>query len=171
MWIRQLTLLSWEIPSLNPYLVAYVLLDKVINPHSLVPQSGLKAVGPLVAYMSVFFLHSGEIDVPNFWCTQWLQSQSTQEFILEGGGVGGVLVTNAAGGCIFILKFIVSVIWVSKEPSVDVQLEVVPDDFPLLVSHDDFSFLLAVFFCFLSSSARMIFMKIRSSVIHTPDAR
>ena len=135
MWIRQLTLLSWEIPSLNPYLVAYVLLDKVLNPHSLVPQSGLKAVGPLVAYKSVFSLHSGEIDVPNFWCTQWLQpwkSQATQENISKfiWGGCGGVLVTNAAGVFIFIFNFIVGVIWVSRESLRLAVLEVVPDDSP-----------------------------------------
>ena len=45
-WIR---LRTRDVPCSNPLVVAVVPLGKALYPHCLVPRSGLKAVGPLVA--------------------------------------------------------------------------------------------------------------------------
>ena len=46
-WIRPQTL-NCEVPSSNLLAAAVVPLGKALYPHCLVPQKGLKAVGPLV---------------------------------------------------------------------------------------------------------------------------
>ena len=47
-WIRPWTL-NREVPGSNLLAVTVVLLGKALYPHSLVPQKGLKAIGPLGA--------------------------------------------------------------------------------------------------------------------------
>ena len=47
-WIRPQTL-NREVPSSNLLAAAVVPIGKALNPHCLVPQKGLTAIGPLVA--------------------------------------------------------------------------------------------------------------------------
>ena len=49
-WIRLCTL-NREVPGSNLQAAAVVLLNKALYPHCLMSRKGLKAVGPLVAFL------------------------------------------------------------------------------------------------------------------------
>ena len=56
-WIRPRTL-NQEVPGSNLLAAVVVLLGKALKPHCLVPQKGLKAVGPLVTCLYISSLLS-----------------------------------------------------------------------------------------------------------------
>ena len=58
-WIRRRTSIP-EVPGSNPS-PAVVPLGKALYPHCLVPRKGLKAVGPLVAYLQAACFLSGQV--------------------------------------------------------------------------------------------------------------
>ena len=59
-WIRPQTL-NREVPSSNLQGVAVVPFGKALYPHCLVPQKGLKAIGPLVACLYAACFLSGQV--------------------------------------------------------------------------------------------------------------
>ena len=57
-WLRLFTL-NPEVPSSNLHVTAVVPLGKTQYPHCLVPQRGLEAISPLVAYSQAALLVAG----------------------------------------------------------------------------------------------------------------
>ena len=60
-WIRPQTL-NRDVPGLNMRAAAVVPLGKALYPHCLVPQKGLKAIGPLVACLKAACFLSGQVE-------------------------------------------------------------------------------------------------------------
>ena len=59
-WISPWTL-SREVPGSNLPAAAVVPFGKALYPHCLVPRKGLKAIGPLVAFLGVACFLSGQV--------------------------------------------------------------------------------------------------------------
>ena len=59
-WIRPRTL-NREVPGSNLLAAAVVPLGKALYPHCLVPRKGLKAIGPLIAYLQAACFLSSQV--------------------------------------------------------------------------------------------------------------